>query len=77
VPQLGSTAYDDYEQFGWERLTTVRALGLVRGLFRGPLETWLLLDRAQFLVERGWQVQVKLFCEAEVTPRNALILAWR
>lgn len=65
------------EAGAWERLRIVRALALVRGLFRIPLETWLLLDRAQFLVERGWTVQCGTFCDEATTPRNGAIVAWR
>jgi methyltransferase family protein len=65
------------ENDGWQRLITVRALGLVRGLFRRPLESWLLLDRMLFLSESGYQVTGGTFCPPEVTPRNLMILASR
>ncbi|MBW1807417.1 MAG: methyltransferase [Deltaproteobacteria bacterium] len=65
------------ERDGWQRLVTVRALGLVRGLFRRPLESWLLLDRMLFLNESGYRVAGGTFCAPEVTPRNLMILASR
>lgn len=47
----------------------------VRGLFAAPLEAWLVLDRALFLAEAGYAVEVGAFCDPALTPRNALILA--
>lgn len=63
------------ERRGWQRLAQVRNLELLRGLFRRPLELWLVLDRALFLEEQGYRVRVGSFCEAELTPRNLLLLA--
>ena len=64
------------EAAGWDRLRTTRALAMVRGLFRCPIETWLLCDRAQRLREAGWQVRLGTFCPRSVTPRNGMIVAW-
>jgi len=61
------------EAAGWERARIVRGLGLVRGLFRRPLEIWLVLDRALHLVEKGRRVQIHQFCETTTTPRNLLL----
>jgi hypothetical protein len=44
-----------------------RNLELLRGLFRRPLELWLVLDR----------VEVGRFCEPTLTPRNLMVLAER
>ncbi|MBB6289773.1 MULTISPECIES: methyltransferase [unclassified Pseudomonas] len=65
------------EAYGWQRLAEVRNLELVRGLFRRPLELWLVLDRALFLAEHGYRVEVGIFCETTLTPRNLLVLAER
>ena len=62
---------------GWERLAQVRNLELVRGLFRRPLELWLVLDRALYLEEKGYEVQVGEFCDSHLTPRNLMLLAQR
>ena len=62
---------------GWERLAQVRNLELVRGLFRRPLEVWLVLDRALYLEENGYEVQVGEFCDSHLTPRNLMLLAQR
>jgi len=58
-------------------LAEVRNLELLRGLFRRPLELWLNLDRALFLVEQGYVVRLGSFCETAFTPRNLLLLAER
>ncbi|MFJ2681163.1 methyltransferase [Pseudomonas sivasensis] len=65
------------EAHGWQRLAEVRNLELVRGLFRRPLELWLVLDRALFLSERGYRVQAGSFCDPTLTPRNLMVLAER
>ncbi|MGF6098595.1 methyltransferase [Pseudomonas sp. 18175] len=75
-----STGEQDWvalEAYGWRRLAEVRNLELVRGLFRRPLELWLVLDRALFLAENGYRVEVGSFCEAALTPRNLMVLAER
>lgn len=69
--------WSHHEAAGWRRLAQVQRRELVRGLFRAPLEAWLVLDRAQALAEAGYRVQVGTFCAREVTPRNLLILAER
>lgn len=63
------------EAAGWQRLAQVRNLELIRGLFRRPLEIWLLLDRALFLEEQGYRVRLGAFCAHQLTPRNLLLLA--
>lgn len=73
----GSVDWPALEAAGWQRLAQVRNLELVRGLFRRPLELWLLLDRALFLEEQGYQVRLGTFCAYQLTPRNLLLLAER
>ena len=75
-----STGEQDWvalEAHGWQRLAQVRNLELVRGLFRRPLEMWLVLDRALFLKEAGYTVEIGTFCEPALTPRNLMVLAQR
>ncbi len=55
----------------------IRALALYRGLARRPLELWTVLDRAQGLVERGWQVEVGTFCAPTDSPRNLVVVGRR
>lgn len=70
-----STDWSVLESRGWQRLAQVRNLELVGGIFRRPLELWLLLDRALFLQEAGYRVKLGLFAPAQLTPRNFLLLA--
>ncbi|MFD2190080.1 methyltransferase [Pistricoccus aurantiacus] len=64
-----------WEALGWRRLGEVKRLELARHLFRRPLEIWLVLDRALFLEEAGYHVELGVFCERELTPRNILMKA--
>jgi hypothetical protein len=73
----GTQDWDELEAAGWQRLAQVRNLELLRGLFRRPLELWLVLDRALFLCEQGYSVSLGTFCETPLTPRNLLLLAER
>ena len=73
----GEQAWAALEAHGWQRLAEVRNLELVRGLFRRPLELWLVLDRALFLKEQGYKVEIGTFCEPTLTPRNLMVLAER
>ncbi|WP_411381536.1 methyltransferase [Pseudomonas sp. MPB26] len=73
----GEQNWSTLEAYGWQRLAEVRNLELVRGLFRRPLEVWLVLDRALFLGENGYRVEVGSFCDCALTPRNLMVLAER
>lgn len=73
----GKQNWPALEAHGWQRLAEVRNLELVRGLFRRPLELWLVLDRALFMVDQGYNVEVGSFCEPSLTPRNLMVLAER
>ena len=66
-----------YEAAGTERLREVTALDLPRILFRRALELWLALDRALFLQEHGYAVEIGEFCARALTPRNVMIRAHR
>lgn len=73
LPSDGALAR--YERAGTERFRVVSALDLVRHRFRRLLELWLVLDRALFLADHGYRVEVTEFCARELTPRNLLIQA--
>ena len=80
LKNLSTTGHEDWaalEAAGWARLAQVRNLELVRGLFRRPLELWLVLDRALYLREQGYDVQVGEFCDSHLTPRNLMVIAQR
>lgn len=74
---VGSPDWAELETAGYQRLAEVRNLELVRGLFRRPLELWLVLDRALFLSQKGYEVRLGTFCEMSLTPRNLMLLAER
>ncbi len=59
------------------KLSILSRLEKAQLAFREPLERWLLLDRALFLQEHGYQVQIQHFCAKHHTGRNHLILARR
>lgn len=69
--------FEHYRQFGEQRQRLTRRIDLVAHLFRAMLEQWLLLDRVCFLEEQGYQVNLSEFCSNSVTPRNALIHAFK
>ena len=67
--------WPSWERRGFQRLAEVRNLELLRGLFRRPLELWLVLDQALFLQEQCYEVQLGTFCPSSLTPRNLLLTA--
>lgn len=77
LPSPAPRDWQALEARGWQRLAEVRNLELPRALFRRPLELWLLLDRALYLEEQGYQVRLGRFCAPQLTPRNHLLLAER
>ncbi|MDN5515826.1 MAG: SAM-dependent methyltransferase [Pseudomonas sp.] len=77
VPSPGEQDWPALEAQGWQRLADVRNLELLRNLFRRPLELWLLLDRALYLQEQGYNVKLGTFCDYQLSPRNLLLLAER
>jgi hypothetical protein len=77
LPRVQPRNWSALQAAGWKRLSEVRNLELLRGLFRRPLELWLVLDRALYLQERGYQVRLGRFCNSQLTPRNLLLLAER
>lgn len=62
---------------GEQRQRLTRRIDLVAHLFRALLEQWLLLDRVCFLQEQGYRVNLSEFCSNSITPRNALIHAFK
>lgn len=68
---------DGYLAQGQMHANLVRRIELVRHLFQRPLELWLLFDRALFLEQQGYQVEVGTFCARDLTPRNLMLRAER
>lgn len=54
-----------------------RRLELLRQGFRRAVELRIVLDRALFLAEADYAVNLLRFCPRSLTPRNLLIQAWR
>jgi hypothetical protein len=78
--QLSLPAKPDWQYYlqqGASHAALVRRIELVRHLFRRPLELWLVLDRALYLEQQGYQVQLNAFCDYHVTPRNLMLQAVR
>lgn len=61
------------ESAGWQAHARLQRLELVRHGFRRALEVWLCLDRACWLEQQGYEVQMGTFCAPQATPRNILI----
>ena len=62
-----------WEEQGWKRSREARSLGAIRNVFRRPIELWVVLDRALWLKEHSWEVEVGVWCSSELTPRNILL----
>lgn len=58
-----------------KRRLLVKRIELVRHRYRYLLELWLLLDKALFLEEQGYRVQLGLFTAKHNTPRRYLLQA--
>lgn len=72
---LPEVDYAVYQQRGEQRFWLMERLSLVQQGFRRLLEMWLVLDKALYLREQGYQVTVSEFCDRATTPRNILIHA--
>ncbi len=57
------------------KLSILSRLEKAQLAFRLALERWLLLDRALFLQERGYRVELQEFCAKHQSGRNHVILA--
>lgn len=62
-------------QRGAEHYLRLQQLDAVRHLFRRPLELYLVLDRALFLQQQGYEVKLFAFCDYQLTPRNLCLQA--
>tara|TARA_Y100001956_G_scaffold82026_1_gene101417 strand:- start:1840 stop:3033 length:1194 start_codon:yes stop_codon:yes gene_type:complete len=74
---LPEVDFNQYQQLGEQRYWHMERLSLVQQVFRRGLELWLVMDKALYLTEQGYQVSLREFCAKEVTPRNILIHAFR
>lgn len=60
---------------GQERFVEMERMSLIQQVFQRPLEMWLVLDRALYLEQRGYEIKLSEFCDLRDTPRNILIQA--
>ncbi|WP_462156606.1 methyltransferase [Pseudoalteromonas sp. GB56] len=65
--------YEHYLKRGVQRKHMTDRIELVRHVFRRAIEVWLVLDRALYLQQANYQVDIFEFCEPSLTPRNILI----
>jgi hypothetical protein len=73
--ELPNVDYTRFQHCGEQRFWAMERLSLVQSGFRRLLELWLVLDKAMYLEERGYQVTLSEFCKRDVTPRNILVHA--
>ncbi|WP_016955758.1 methyltransferase [Catenovulum agarivorans] len=67
--------FADYLQRAAIKQKFTQQLEYVRHAFQRALELWLVLDKALFLEQSGYQVEVNYFCPYQTTPRNMMIVA--
>lgn len=68
---------ESIEAAGWERQREVLRLSIPRHACRRALELWLVLDLAEYLEVRGYELSLSTFCNRRLTPRNLLLSARR
>ncbi|MGO2353246.1 MAG: SAM-dependent methyltransferase [Marinomonas foliarum] len=74
---IAHTPFENFEAIGQSRYQQIQKLEAISQLFRSALEHWLVLDRAMYLEEHGYQVDIGTFCGKALTPRNWMIRAGR
>lgn len=77
LPLPAGIDYAAFEQAGLARQARYRRLQLLRHGCRRPLEVLLAADRALWLADQGYAVQLAPFCPRQLTPRNLLLQARR
>ena len=65
--------FDYYEKKGALRFHHYERAELFRMVFRRALESWLVLDRALYLKEQGYDTEIGIFCSPDISPRNFFI----
>lgn len=69
--------FDHWQRVGERLFWQMEAIGLIQSLFKRAIEMWLIYDKAMFLEEQNYQVDVGIFCEPQISPRNIYIQASR
>ncbi|RUO35669.1 methyltransferase [Aliidiomarina sanyensis] len=68
-------SWEPYLERAKQHYVHIRRIEAVRSILRRPLELWLVLDRALYLCEQGYDVSLQQFCDRTTSPRNILITA--
>ena len=77
LPPPSTAAIDEAASWAREQQARARRLQLPRTMLARALEVFVLLDRARFLEERGFMVEVGIAFPASVSARNLALLATR
>lgn len=72
---LGERAEADLMGRAQTKLSVVLRMEKAQLAFRLVMERWLLLDRALYLQENGYEVEIRRFCAKVDSGRNQVILA--
>lgn len=67
--------YAGYLEKGQKRLAITRKIEWLQSAFKREIEYWLLLDKALFLEEQGFEVALFECWPKAISPRNVMILA--
>lgn len=67
--------YAFYLQQGEKRLKTTRQIEWLQSAFKREIELWLLHDKALYLQEQGFAVELFECFEKSVSPRNIMLVA--
>lgn len=77
LPAPPSTAIDEAARWARVQSALARRLSLPRALLARVLEVFVLLDRARYLEERGYDVRAGVLFDAAVSARNLALVADR
>ena len=73
VPLPAKVEWERWQVRGEQRRFEVKRLQLLRQCFKRALELWLIMDMVAHFEDHGYSVNVSLFCERTLTPRNIVI----
>ena len=76
-PHVPQNRIETILEEGRNKLREIRALSSIRSLFARVLEVWINADRALWLCERGYSVELGICMPQQVSPRNIVIRAKR
>ncbi|WP_394182545.1 methyltransferase [Marinomonas posidonica] len=72
---IAQQPFEDFQHAAGQRYQDLQKQQAISQWFRPALEYWLILDRAIFLQEQGYHVDIGAFCAASLTPRNWMVRA--